>query len=126
MAFKNKNSQNISISWINLDQNRGLIWSNNTENGAKIDDLSAKKAKNTPQPQNGFKTQEKRQKTAFLYVFERFQVKIQPTPTRGYSKKFKINFLRFKKLTQKAPKSFSQIKFGTYFLFFLQNLDGPI
>ena len=48
MAFKNKILRIFGSFRQNWDQNRGLIRPNNIENGAKIDDLSAKKAKNTP------------------------------------------------------------------------------
>lgn len=95
--LQKQNSQNIWIDWPYLDQNLGLIMSNNIENDAQIDDLSAKKAKNTPQPQNASKKQENVKKWHFYGVFERFPVKIQPISTSGHFKKFSIHFLRFKK-----------------------------
>ncbi|MES2286209.1 MAG: hypothetical protein V4547_11015 [Bacteroidota bacterium] len=55
-----------------LAQNRGLIRSNNTENGAKTDDLSAKRAKNTPQPQRRLKKPKNVQKWHFFEFPEDF------------------------------------------------------
>lgn len=53
---------------------RWLFCSNNTENSAKIDDLSAKKAKNTPQPQKRCKTLENVKKRCF-FVFQQISSK---------------------------------------------------
>lgn len=102
-----------------MDQNRGLIRSNNTENGAKIDDLSVKKAKNTHQPQNGCKTQENIKKRHFYDVFEKFPAKIQPISTTGHIKKnlASISFVLRNRL-KKTSKSFPQIKFWLYFFTF--------
>jgi hypothetical protein len=73
MALKNKILRNILSIWTKLDQNRGLIRSNNTENSAKIDDLTARKAKNTPQPQRRTKTPRSAQKRHFHVLTRNFQ-----------------------------------------------------
>lgn len=66
MAFENKIPRiflSIGQIWI---KNRGLNPAKNTENSAKTHDLSAKKAKNTPQAQNRSKTQKNVKKWHFI------------------------------------------------------------
>lgn len=95
IAAKNKILRIFGSFRQNLDQNRGLIQPNNPEKDAQISGLSAKKAKNTPQPQNGIKKQENVKKWHFYDVFERFPVKIQPDINLRHFKKFKISFPSF-------------------------------
>lgn len=70
MVVKNKILTIFGSIWTNLDQNRGLIRSNNTENDVKIDDLKRPKSKKHPiTPKKAVK----RKKTPKNGVFLRFR-----------------------------------------------------